>query len=458
MKTAAFFVNLLLYPFELLGAVIVWTFYGLGRTFLSPWGLLIPMSLCVAIVFALQLHNAPQAVLNQYEQELETCKAEEISKLFDALQRSGEKGLPSIVRKLGSPREPVFAKANEILNTTPPKHFEILSKHLLKNAPNFPPTGQTAAVKLTQKMLRELVALPKTDSNAHQATRNCEELLWTIETARKKINEPSGEFNPPLFDSVVQFNQKPQDSTLMAGIGKPFDDSPATASSDIDDSFAAARAERLYAYQRTGGRTGTSGGNVLIPSTEQEIAAASTIPAADSSLPTTPLAVPMAELNGKIASNYIERMTEQPSATVLPSSAAENVKLSGIPDLPTETLMRLLQHTDDKVVAEARKTLVGRDGFRDAHLKLAFRLFHQNAAVREEVLNLLPTTAGTQPNVWLSVLLNDPDANIRYRAASALATAGDPSMLRLVIDKGKRDSDARIIRLADQLQQQNKRY
>lgn len=128
--------------------------------------------------------------------------------------------------------------------------------------------------------------------------------------------------------------------------------------------------------------------------------------------------------------------------------------LERIPDLSSARLMRLLQHTDDRYVSEARKTLIARDGFRDVHLKLAFRLFHPAPSVREELVALLPNTTGVQPRVWLSVLLDDPNSDVRYRAASFLATTGDPSLRRLLIERGKRDTDSRIVNLADQLQEQ----
>jgi hypothetical protein len=118
--------------------------------------------------------------------------------------------------------------------------------------------------------------------------------------------------------------------------------------------------------------------------------------------------------------------------------------------------MRLLHHPDARYVSESRKTLMVRDGFQENHLKLAYRLFHPEPSVRMEIISMLPNTHGIRSDVWLSVLLADPDNDIRYRTASFLATAGDPAMQRLVIDKGKRDSDARIVHLADQLLEQQR--
>jgi len=128
-----------------------------------------------------------------------------------------------------------------------------------------------------------------------------------------------------------------------------------------------------------------------------------------------------------------------------------------IPSLPTTKLMRLLQHADDQVVAETRKTLVRRDGFQETHLKLAFRLYHPQPTVRAELVGLLPSVGGIQQSVWLTELLSDPNADVRYLAASALATSSDPSMQRLLVEKGKRDTDPRIVGLAEQMQDQRRK-
>ena len=94
---------------------------------------------------------------------------------------------------------------------------------------------------------------------------------------------------------------------------------------------------------------------------------------------------------------------------------------------------------------------MSRDGFQEVHMKLAWRLFHPVSVVRQEIIDILPSVPNVQPTVWMTVLLSDPSNDVRYRTASFLATAGDPALRRLLIDRGKRDSDARIVQLADRL-------
>jgi hypothetical protein len=113
--------------------------------------------------------------------------------------------------------------------------------------------------------------------------------------------------------------------------------------------------------------------------------------------------------------------------------------------------MQLLHHPDPAYADSARRTLRERDGFQETHMKLAWRLYHPVPAVRQEIVAMLPNTANVQPSVWLKELLNDPSNDVRYRTASFLATTNDPALRRLLIDRGKRDTDARIVNLAERL-------
>jgi hypothetical protein len=84
-------------------------------------------------------------------------------------------------------------------------------------------------------------------------------------------------------------------------------------------------------------------------------------------------------------------------------------------------------------------------------MRLAWRLYHPIPSIRQEIVAMLPSTTNIQPSVWLTALLNDPSNDVRFRAASFLATASDPALQRLLIDRGKRDNDVRIVNLADRL-------
>jgi hypothetical protein len=464
---------------------------------------------------------------------LENCEESKISELVDHLVRFGEYGIPSLVQGLCSSREPVFMACRHTLQhemerweqlptTECVRYYRCFSVALLDRATTFGTTAQAETKPFAQKMLRNLVAFPKTDStDSRLVTRNCEQFLSIIATAQTKATnsnnpvtlddsmEPSNTVANTAADNSVarmtRFDRGSFDTTLVTVQGTPFrsdisGDVPQgtdIAGQDAGDMFAASRAERLYAYHQSPlfqKQFGTASQNLSTESLPSRRLPDQNIPNDNaatemlasmrpSRLPDSSLATAgstdnlFAKPEGKIARNnrLPELSNSRPASEqhvsvrdsllatdfsgetedALPWEIRE-ITLDKIANLSSSRLMRLLHHPDERYVAEARKTLISRDGFRDIHLKLAYRLYHPVSSVRLEIISLLPNTYGVRSDVWLSELLADPDNEVRYRAASFLATAGDPAMQRLVIDKGKRDSDARIVHLADQLLEQQR--
>ena len=516
MKPLSFLFNLVLLPFELLGQFLALLLCGswqlLTKTLRSPWGLLVPCTLIALVLISFHLTRNPTELAESYVKSLETCDETEIPILLEALVQLGEPGIPGLVRSLRQPREAVFSAAQQKLNdeldrweslddSARLRRYRIFSQALLEQVRTLDEEGQNAAIRFSRRMLRNLVIAKDAVGNPEvtPVSRNCERLLTAIETRRKKTLAPNGPQNKADTETVARFENRAFDPTLMASMGRPFQRMDAAETvDDIDDrhnEFFAPRAEKLYAYhdseqfQKQLGTPYRRPGSVSLPlqrvETERglhddEMIASMTpvrrnpepveIPAAgtltDSEFP----AIFESETQGKIARNYLEKNADQeakkksrfPVDSVvsdadffLPRELRE-ISLERIPDLSSARLMRLLQHSDERYVSEARKTLIARDGFRDTHLKLAFRLFHPAPSVREEIVAMIPNTTGVQPQVWLSVLLEDPNSDVRYRAASFLATAGDLSMQKILIDRGKRDPDSRIVNLAEQLQEQQR--
>ncbi|MDR1140222.1 MAG: hypothetical protein LBL62_00920 [Planctomycetaceae bacterium] len=498
----------------------------IGKFFLSPWGLIVPLTILSVLFLFSQLTQTSRQIAESYANELEYCEESKIPVLVGHLVRLGEHGIPSLVQGLGSSREPVFIMCrntlqNEIerweqLPTTERlRYYRFFSAALLDKATKFGTTAQTETKLFAQKMLRNLVASPKNGSpDSRLVTRNCEQFLSIIETARTKTLIPN---NPVTFDDsadtsvdtsakgVARFSRGSSGTTLMTAQGTPFrsdisnDFQQGTdiAGQEPSDMLAVSRAERLYAYHQSPlfqKQFGTSSRNFETEPLPGRILPDQNIP--DGKDTTTMLAsmTPsrfsgsssvtaesteelFAKPEGKIAQNIrlpekgTSRNISEQHDSVHDSLAATDfsgeteytlpwelreITLEKVSNLSSARLMRLLHHPDSRYVSEARKTLIARDGFQEIHLKLAYRLYHPVASVRMEIISMLPNTHGIRPDVWLSELLADPDNNVRYCAASFLATAGDPAMQRLVIDKGKRDSDARIVNLADQLLEQQR--
>ncbi len=137
--------------------------------------------------------------------------------------------------------------------------------------------------------------------------------------------------------------------------------------------------------------------------------------------------------------------------SVFLSEELAQTAISSYDRLTSSQLMRLLHHHDISHVNAARRVLASRDGFSESHLQLAYRLYHPDHERRRELVTRLSETPGTRNAAWLRELLNDPDNNVRYQAASFLATSQDLNLRLLLIEKGQHDRDARIVQLAERL-------
>ncbi|MDR2440270.1 MAG: hypothetical protein LBE12_13000 [Planctomycetaceae bacterium] len=537
------FFHLILLPFDLLGQVIfiagIFLWKVIGQFFLSPWGLIVPLTLLSVLFLFSQLTQTSRQIAESYAKELEFCEESKIPELVGRFVRLGEYGIPALVQGLSSSREPVFLACRNTLQhemeqweqlpaSERLRYYRFFSAALLDKATQFGTTAQAEAQLFAQQILRNLVVSPKGESpDSRLVTRNCEQLLALIETPpTKPLLSGTGNSVIPI-DSVVpadtssektaRFSRGGIGTALMTAQGRPFrseiseelQQGTDIAGQESGDMFAVSRAERLYAYHQSPlfqKQFGTSSQhfepqslpgriftNPMFPGQEvpdreglgddsmEMLASMTSSRFSGSSLviaksPEILYAKPENKVAGNIrlpekqekeisrnipekrdSTQYLAAASEflEDSEQLLPWELRE-ITLEKIPNLSSVRLMRLLHHPDERYVSEARRTLIVRDGFQDNHLRLAYRLYHPVASVRMEIISMLPNTHGVRSEVWLSALLADSDNEIRYRAASFLATANDPALQRLVIDKGKRDPDTRIVNLADQLLQQQR--
>lgn len=111
--------------------------------------------------------------------------------------------------------------------------------------------------------------------------------------------------------------------------------------------------------------------------------------------------------------------------------------------------MRRLRSSNELEAARAEKELVGR-GFRPVDMAIARRLFDPDPELRRELVHLLPSMSGIDAAPWLVRLASDEDADVRYLAVGALATTGDPGIIRQLEQITRDDSDPRIRRQVDE--------
>lgn len=565
--------RILLFPFELVGQFIaeslrfVWSFS--GKFLLSPWGLLVPITFLILLLFVMQLSRTPFGLAEIYSRELEDCSDEKIPVLIDALLHLEEAGLPSLVRGLNSEREAVYLASRQALqdelkhrrkdddSLRQLKYYRLLSETLLEQAKHFRPTARLTSVRLAQQLQRELTAglamgfaegqltrqtlhpdsqskrlQARLSDESQQINKNCEQLFIVLDAARKRLVDPKvgGEI---VSDSLVLRHRQNMTPELLAANGLPFQaDSPSpgntpfgNAAAEPFDALSMPRAERLLAYHQSdsyrrqmalpyirpgmqdfesstatasmGSRPGLRTGQSHEESSAMSIGSALLAHKSPNYPGASDVGPSYAGQSGKIArqygigssndgsgqgdldisSDYLLRMgADRPPERVSRSDTANHatdgrdtkgedaeeqdnfltddlikIPLDRIPSLSSSRLMRLLQHPDRRRVEEARKTLIGRDGFRDLHLKLAYRLYHPRPTVRQGLVSMISSTSGIRQNIWFTELLKDPDKEVRYRAASYLATSNDTAMLRLLAERGKNDTDQRIIDLADQI-------
>lgn len=455
----------------------------LNQFLLSPWGLIVPMTLLIALFAVLQVQKTPARLAQFYAEQLETCDESELPQLLEVLVRMGDAGVPSLVKGLNSHRESIFTACRNVLqhefdrwqeSDQRESHFLVFSEALLQMCGQFSPAAQAEVMQFVDQLMqvRSTDASPESSANRQMTVAHCEQILSRLESVRRRRIEPQHSDFAPSTETIAALNRRTSKPMLLASNGQPF--VPTSARNNAEDemilaenasfnTFAVPRADRLQAYQKSlQNRPVEEGRNPRLSDDRESLGMASF----------SPVPSLTSDIERKVAQNFSASDSEQPAMTDISEEYRSkklsesdgtfgsdnfltpellNVPLDRVSDLPTVQLMRLLHHPEPSYIESAHRTLMSRDGFQESHMKLAWRLYHPIPAVRQGIVDLLPNTPNVQPSVWLTVLLSDPNNDVRHRTASFLATTSDPTLQRLLIERGKRDSDARIVNLADRL-------
>lgn len=456
----------------------------LNQFLLSPWGLIVPLTLLITL-FALQfVQETPSKIAHFYAEQLDTCTESELPQLLGALVRLGDAGIPGLVQGLASQREAVFTASRKVLqhefdrwqeSDQREHHFCVFSEAILHTCGHFTPAAQAEAMRFVSQMMQiQPVSATSPESTVARQTTiaHCGQIFSQLESMRRRRLEPQDGDFAPHADTIAAVNRRTDQPMLIASNGRPFvptasrhdkEGEALLADTESYNPFSIARADRLQAYQRSlQSRPVKHQGNSSIVGDQESSSVAGFSP---------PFGFP-ANIEGRIAQNLAIAQAGQPPTPDISEEYGNriqselgvalgsdnfltpellNTPLDGVSHLQTTQLMQLLHHPDSSYVDSARRTLMSRDGFQATHLRLAWRLYHPISEVRQEIVELLPQTPNVQQSVWLTVLLNDPSNDVRYRTASFLATANDSVLQRLLIDRGKQDGDPRIANLADRL-------
>ena len=434
------------------------------------------MTFLIALFALHELQKTPAHIARFYAEQLETTSTAELPQLLDALVRMGDAGVPGLVHGLTSQREVVFTASLNVLqhefdrwqeSDQREHHFRVFSEAILHACNQFSPAAQAEAIRFVDQMMqiRPATAVSPESTADRQATiAHCERILSQLESMRRRRIEPQdGDFTPQS-DTIAALNRRTDQPVLLASDGQPF--VPTSARQDQTDeshfadagsfnSFSVARADRLLAHQRSMQSQPVASEN-RGSSEIASFSSPSTLPAdIESRIAQRFAANDTGQLSADISEEYRNRMQPESGGTFGSDSFLTpellNTPLDRVSNLRTSQLMQLLHHPEPSYVETAQRTLVSRDGFQEPHLRLAWRLYHPIPVVRKEIVAMLPHTSNVQPSVWLTVLLDDPNNDVRFRTASFLATTSDPALQQLLIDRGRRDGDPRITSLATRL-------
>ncbi|MDR2172408.1 MAG: HEAT repeat domain-containing protein [Planctomycetaceae bacterium] len=484
----------------------------LVKFFRSVWGFIVPASILLAIAMAFFVAQNQRDLAADYAAQLMVCDDGDVERLVGLLRSLDVAGLVELVNCLRSDREKIFFTCcdaiDEELKKLPnspdeknrDKIYLAMTGAMLQLAPQLKPVAKNAVNQFVQQIMTDLVNI-KSNGRSHNlqlATMNCEKIHDVIEPTLQQIAGKISESQKTKPKTIARYRASNFHDELLAANGKPFKQTLQDNNKILDNREYLAdnsTPQKNYNEQLDNPIPPIPNPklnyNEIAKNTNQNIL--TNLPndnyyqsADENSFPILPK---LDATNNKIASQYnhhYENFENQPPEKIDDNAAANthkkrtkpekfqhldiknpfdnyddadyflpvdlrNINLNRVSSLPTNQLMRLLQHPDSNYVLEARRTLIARDGFGNEHLSLAYKLYHYNPAVRKEIIAHLSETNGVLVNAWLTELLNDPNNEIRYNAAALLSTSKDPNTRKLLIEKCQHDADTRIVNLINQL-------
>lgn len=452
----------------------------------SPWGLLIPMTAIAVFFLSRFLENSPDYLAREVFQIMVDAEDADVSQHAVKLGKMGRFGIPYLVQGLESSRESVVLASRDVLQGELQQYskldledadsaYLVLSGAIAERLEKFGPSAKLIVASFAERMLREVInsgSLP----NRGEIVLNCERICASTKSERL-IDR-----NPRILDSLYRdvLGGEPvksrcvdsevdsmQPFAFRKGLRGNYSDDIYDLQPHLFDRFGAERADILYALHNS-----PDYGNTRSPGPElpQGMMLAETNAGLDA-YNEGPAVLPV-ESGAKYGGNYENRTPARANAEEaalhayleeqeLARIAGGKVPLENTPlgtssleryvHLNSNDLIRLLHHIDPRCSNKAREMLQGRDGFRDSHIELAFRLYHPNPEIRRELVSILPNYGDLNPFPWLMVLIEDEDADVRYSAAASMATANDVNLIRAVSERARLDSDPRIREISRKL-------
>ena len=415
-----------------------------------PWGVLIPLTLLVFAGLLTTFHHISEEVQAvTIFREFDHASPERLNELTRKLARLQETGIRFLVKGLTSKQEKtVFAcyktlssQLNDwkaLPNEEAQQCYYCLGSELAKNIDQFEPASLEYANALAEQLKRGILTRGVRDQL--EITMMCQ-----MVTSSRQARQSAGRLpNPEPSDSQAMLASASLPKNVPWGTGHV----PLSSSQPVANNYD--MADELF--EESGDSESNSSDQLAFHDTK-------------STFPSTGF------FNLKKSSNrndfQYQEQSKQPALTdnsprIAVSDSMEspflderlqNVRRPELASLPTQDLMRLLNHPKWEISQQAEQILQERDLFQETHTQLASSLYHPNPEIRKSVLTQLNSDEQLETGNWLIELLKDPDAGVRYAAAQYVYRTRnlEPTTLLQMRSLMQHDPDERIAGIAARL-------
>ena len=384
-----------------------------------PWGVMLLIScfmlFAVALIGKKNLDDLPSLSLFSHLEETKKNKKESIA---ERLTQFDETGIRLLIRGLSSKEEATAFSCHQTLkqqlsewqslpNDQASSRYLILSKELAENSK----TGTNYARQLS----RELAVIVQNDTlnrgfeGQRLVSQNCQRVIDAWQASQRDQMAAMKRNGQPGFETVFSSTGSPNNARV-SGINVPY---LIAQSANTND-----RLQQLTDQQDAP----SNEWNTTDFSGSKNQNGQSATPATDS-LANSPRVgfysllspVPTSQRNDQV---LIARSQQKISPFL--TDRLQQVAARELPGLPTQDLMRLLNHKNRNISQESEAILKKRDGFQEDHIQLASKLYHPDASVRKSLLSQLADNDQLETYSWLSELLKDPEQEVRLATAKAI--------------------------------------
>ncbi|MCL2119288.1 MAG: hypothetical protein FWH27_12760 [Planctomycetaceae bacterium] len=412
-----------------------------------PWGVMLPLTCMILAIIAQSPWGRlrDQALLVQLEKSKINQK-EILTRQFSQLD---DVGIRLLVRGLASKEEATALASYQTLmqqlsewqslpNDRASSRYLIFSKELAE-------ISKTGTL-YSRPLARDLAVMVQNDivnrgfEGQHLVSQNCQKAIDVWQ---------AGQGDPT---AVAQFHQRTGLDTTLAGAGEP-----RNASTSINVPYLVAQSPVAESHGRLtqladqqGYESGESPGFDNFSGAKN--------PTAQSAKPVTSPRVGFYSLHSPAPApqrnDQILIARSQQKASPFLTERLQQVAMRDLPKIPTQDLMRLLNHSDRNISQQSEAILIKRDGFQEEHIQLARKLYHPDISERKSLLPLLAGNDQLETSNWLSELLHDPEQEVRWATAKAIDNQvpledDELEVLKTIMQS---DADRRIAALGQELE------